>query len=154
VSDVPKISICVRLLRQQLWRLGLPQIQILFFNSVKASWPCLPWACGFVAVFFCFSGVFFRLKPPLIRPATAHHAVLKTKDSTQSMLFESRVPARPPTARAQKVVSIHQLFRDCVLATAARRSNNTLVSICAMLVNFKLFWIQHDYFVINHVKNR
>jgi hypothetical protein len=73
LSHVPKISICspaqeaaleIRSLTPHwLESSSLPKVH--FFISSKASRPLLSWPCGFVAVFFCFSGVFLRLKPPL-----------------------------------------------------------------------------------------
>ena len=74
LSHVPKISICspaqaaaleVRSLTPH-WLDSLSLPKVLFFISSKASRPLLSWPCGFVAVFFCFSGVFLRLKPPLL----------------------------------------------------------------------------------------
>jgi hypothetical protein len=74
LSHIPKISICspaqeaaleVRSLTPH-WLDSLSLPQVLFFDFSKASRPFLSWPCGFVAVFFCFSGVFLRLKPPLL----------------------------------------------------------------------------------------
>ena len=74
LSHVPKISICSSAQAAALedrsptphWLDSLSLPKVLFFISSKASRPLLSWPCGFVAVFFCFSGVFLRLKPPLL----------------------------------------------------------------------------------------
>ena len=74
LSHDPKISICspaqeaaleVRSLTpHRLDSLSLPQVFVFISSKSK---PALPsWPSGFVAVFFCFSGVFLRLKPPLL----------------------------------------------------------------------------------------
>ena len=86
LSHVPKISICspaqeaaleVRSLTPERLSSAIV-IRVCSNNSSKASRPLLSWPCGFVAVFFCFSGVFLRLKPPLVNALRAWRYALRT----------------------------------------------------------------------------
>jgi hypothetical protein len=79
LSDVPKICICspAQAAALEIWGLGQSpltscDLQNVFRLASVFLKPALPpappgsWASGFVAVFFCFSGVFLRLNPPLV----------------------------------------------------------------------------------------